>query len=292
MKPMPAMRSSIVFRSVVHKQLKIILKHSPKIISKNNRKMVIQERASKSIMNGSSISAVEDFEDMFSAPDNDSRIMSGMLDKLQCCEIDFEFPWEPRQVYLSTSTFRFTFPETDQLADCSPLHEISQISVLKNEKSSKSFRPQGHEEWSRQSIWEHQDSSDRWFVFAIYTVDGGINAGRTYFLRADSESSRKSWIKAIRKAAKAAVVGRDVEEMGKVTWLSRTIISLRRVHRDPLVQNTLAMLIAANFLLSCLQAQMVPLSSSNSLLFSTLDIIFTIAFFIELCINIFVNWFR
>jgi hypothetical protein len=281
------MRSSVVFKSVVHSQLKSILKH-PLVRSNSKRKKMIQNRSGTSRMVGSE----DDYKESLAVPESDEQLMAGVLDKLQCCELDFKSPWETRRAILSKSFFSLTFAESTGLADCIPLHEISHVVELNSKNRVRSFRPEGHEEWSRQSIWEQEDCSRNWFVLAIYTIDGGVNAGRTYFLRAESDSSRNDWIQAIRKRAKTVLKEREHQRMENSTWLERTKSYMHRVHGAPSTQNALALLIAVNFSVSCLEAQLVPSSSTDIEVFFSLDIMFTIAFVIELCINMFVHWFR
>jgi hypothetical protein len=240
-------------------------------------------------------------------------IKIGTLEKLQCCELDLQFPWERRETFISDKMLGFLFPESRDIADFIPIEEISQVSPLNNKNSSRSFRPQGHEEWCRQSIWSNESGADDWFVFAVYTIDGGLNAGRTYFLRADTDEHREDWVYILRQTAKAALRKREARALAMLDAIGRLRVSLRNAHQAAITQTGIAVLVTANFCVSCLQAcilfcnhmhnvpitkmresaqaQLRPLSPANSRLFFNIDVIFTVAFLVELGVNMFVNWF-
>ena len=278
-----------MFRSVVPGHLRSVMKKAP-ILKPLVKHKVIQRRASKA---SSECAGIDDFEQLSAVTENEAQVKVGLLEKLQSCEVDFQLPWEQRAVRLSKTMLSFTLPDSCKLADCVPVCEISHVSALKIHGGSHSYRPNDQEEWSRHSIWENHkdDGSENWFVFAVYTIDHGFNAGRTYFLRAQSDDDREEWIDAVRKMAKSALRERQMKMLSEMTTITRMKHQADQIYQSSVIQNSLAVLIAANFFMNCLQAQLYPSSLDSPSSFTIADNAFTTIFLIDLCVNMFAHWF-
>ena len=124
------------------------------------------------------------------------------MERLLATELDHSTQYQSRQAVLTNEHLLFApLESTSEILDLIPCHEISEVRALDIVGDYRSFRPHGHEDWCRQPINGLVQSLPL-FHFAVFTVDGGFNAGTTYFMRTNSEHDRFEWISSIQRAAK------------------------------------------------------------------------------------------
>jgi len=128
-------------------------------------------------------------------------------------------------------------------------------------------------------------------AFNIITVAGGFNGGRTYCLRVESESEMLSWVAALDAQVQQAKMAAELEALG--TCWSRTRAWARHLYDHAAVQLVIAFIIAASFLTSMVEAELRPAAASRTaLLLFHLEVVYAVAFSLELCVNVFGSWMR
>lgn len=135
----------------------------------------------------------------------------------------------------------------------------------------------------------HTHSINDTLEFCILTSKDGANRGRSYYLKCENSHDCAEWTSYLQGAIRLAVKReRDINAYLKVKNAVRDVFN-----RD-LTQACMAVVILLSFVNNVLEVQMDPgaeLRQDGTLLFERVDLAFTIVFVLELCVNLFVNWF-
>ena len=121
------------------------------------------------------------------------------------------------------------------------------------------------------------------FLFCVHTTPRGFNGGRAYYFRAASEAERDLWIGRIHDVIAADRVRQLYTQFSR---LQRFQSRCRAVYESAPLQNSVAALIAANFILSAAAAEIQPApGSSAEAAFSALEIFFTGVYLLPLSLS-------
>jgi hypothetical protein len=216
--------------------------------------------------------------------------------------------WKPMQVAMTTAGLFMARPDEEHLRDLIPLYEIRDVRK-KNEELTQHRREQiaGTSDMNKSArigglrnmkMTALIDSSTgveaeehSHFVIQIRTIEEGYNSGRTYFFDARSEDLCNEWFQLLRREADQALV---LMQAGP-SHFQKLRFRLRRFYRSVYVQSVVALLIFLCFIVNILQTEMAgPGNSSDSsdAAFATLENIFTIAFLLELLVNMVAHFIR
>jgi hypothetical protein len=129
------------------------------------------------------------------------------------------------------------------------------------------------------------------FIIQVRTIENGYNSGRTYFFDARSVELCNEWLHLLRKESDHAVV---LMQAGP-SHFQKLRFRLRRFYRSVFVQSTVAFLIFLCFIINILQTEMAGSgnsSDSSDAAFAALEYFFTIAFLLELLVNMTAHFIR
>ena len=136
---------------------------------------------------------------------------------------------------------------SDQILDRIPLLEIKDVKMHGGE---------GNEE----DIFAQDDDDDENFIFAITVVEDGYNSGRPTVLSAESEEEAARWAKTILE--KRSELQDRIQRALDGTWISRQQRHVRELMQQHLVEGVIAAAIIGAFVMSCLEAQVLPANGS------------------------------
>jgi hypothetical protein len=215
------------------------------------------------------------------------RLLEREIDKL-----DYDKRWQPRRVILTNRRIVLTRIGEDSVIDSIPLYEIERVVMHKSTVSSgdmssiqepakpKGVRTNGLGVVLGES--RHQ--------FDIFTFENGYNSGMTYNMSVTNEQDCAEILKTIEHLCHQDL--RRVERANDGTLIRRMQRGVRRFYNMQAMQWLIASFIFANFVLNVVQAELQPADNSDlQAFFDRCDEFFTIIFSIEICINLFANWF-
>jgi hypothetical protein len=218
-------------------------------------------------------------------------VKEGTLKKLAVTD-----EWIPVHVALTEVGIFMSRPNEDLLRDLIPLYEILDVKRKHRLDSTSSIRDHSARrvessassgKFNISSLMNRQDCvpDHDAHVFLIRTIEDGYNSGRVYFLRAESDEDCMVWIQSIRSGVQKAVM---LKEAGP-GLLRKTQFRVARFYRSVGMQSFVAFLIFIGFLANILQSEFTSDDANDA--FNGLEYFFTIAFTVELAINMFANLF-
>jgi hypothetical protein len=218
--------------------------------------------------------------------------------------------WKPMQVALTKAGLFLARPDEEHLRDLIPLYEIRDVKKKANDPSKYATKRRmdslgaNSEENQSPKIGALRnmkmtaliDSASEavegeHFIIQIRTVDNGYNSGRTYFFDARSVDSCNVWLQLLRKEVDLAVIHKQAGP----SRFQKLRFRLRRFYRSIYVQSIVAILIFLCFIVNIMQTEMAAgngLSESSEAGFAGLEYIFTIAFLLELLVNMAAHFIR
>lgn len=163
-----------------------------------------------------------------------------------------------------------------------PLHEVVKISKYASQVSLASKQDDGLP--SRRS---HQAAvpPDSEHILSIETIQNGYNFGRVFLLQVGSEETLDRWLHALERFRVE-----ETQAFNRRTYISRKQSALSSFYESKLVQYIVAFLIMSNFAIEAfsLQVRFDP-DSQQAQHLRNIDVCFTLAFFVELIINMSAN---
>ncbi len=232
---------------------------------------------------------------MGTMPKSDKILKFGTLGKLTS-----EYEWKDMSTALTSAGLFFSRPGSDVLRDLIPLYDIvdvkkrndipgdggaakldGHLSVpqMRRHASVPAFRIA-----TLASEGEREADSSNLHIIQLRTADDGYNSGRTYYLRADSESVCSDWLNQLRPAVSKAILLREAGP----SLFRRAKHHVYRFYHSFILQTGVAVLIFCSFLINIAQ---IELDGTNSdYVFYVLEILFTTAFAIELALNMFAHF--
>ncbi|EKX49828.1 hypothetical protein GUITHDRAFT_104223 [Guillardia theta CCMP2712] len=194
-------------------------------------------------------------ETNFRIADIEGILYDEVLEKMSA-----ERRFQKRRVILTRDKMMFCRENDAHVKEFIPLAEIA----LNGERSSTSAQD------SRMDLL-NEDSPGA--IYDINTEKDGFNSGRTFTFRLCKEQKRER--------ARAGS-----------TAFQRFQAKVAAFYSSNAVQGFVAVLIFANFIANAIESEIKPAEGTQvAKNFSTLDLIFTILFTIELCLNLLASWF-
>ena len=199
--------------------------------------------------------------------------------------------WKELRLVCTESRLLLTAVGCEKVKDCIPLSE-----VLRVRRSDNDFK---FEELSLQKMAAPQDAmpgssltNSASFFIEVLTASDGYNGGRPYIFRTSGSNEGVAWLEAIGRAAKTA---RKRALAAAKTPLQRMQMRCLQFYESSAVQVTVAIMIMGNFIVNTVQAEIMPegADEGDSLIarvFVMIDAFFSLAFGIELLINLAANW--
>lgn len=115
--------------------------------------------------------------------------------------------------------------------------------------------------------------------------------GTRYVFRVENEEECTEWVEALNKAVQSVRLRLERAQLG--SWQAKAKKLLVPMHESKAFQVIMVLLISTNFVVNLAEAQFLPPPGSReATIYWILDIVFTALFTIELCINLYVNWWR
>ena len=226
-------------------------------------------------------------------PKGDKVVKEGNLQKLAGAN-----EWKPVRAVLTAVGLFLSRPKEDLLRDLVPLYEVLEVkkknrlehSLSIIDSSTKRLEPSAScAKLNISSLMNKQEfvADNNVHVIQIRTIEDGYNSGRVYNLLAKSEEECTAWIQSIRSAVKHAVM---LKEAGPGVF-RKIQFRIARFYRSVAMQSFVAFLIFLSFLANILQTEFVSDASDDAAaVFSGLEYFFTIAFTVELAINMVANF--
>eukprot|EP00960_Hanusia_phi_P025633 745786-Hanusia_phi.AAC.2 len=185
-------------------------------------------------------------------------------------------------------------PDGDTVVDWIPLHEIEYVAHCRVDELPSDSREQPVEieyyDTNTKKLKRSVTYPDKHFrpqtEFKIKTIEDGFNSGRTYILKASSESECTDWMQTINEFLVNA----------RKLWRKRLLFiqfkrKLANFHDSDGVQVFIALLIAANFAATVTQLELLPPKGSKVYQqLDQLDLSFTILFAVDLAVNMVANF--
>jgi hypothetical protein len=238
-------------------------------------------------------------------PKADRIIKKGILWKLSSTH-----EWKPMDVALTTAGLFMARPDEEQLRDLIPLYEIRDVKKKADDpnlyttsrrldsvgSSSDDNHAQRIGTLRNMRMTALIDTASEvveseHFIIQVRTIEDGYNSGRTYFFDARSIELCNEWLHLLRKESDHAVV---LMQAGP-SHFQKLRFRLRRFYRSVFVQSTVAFLIFLCFIINILQTEMAGSgnsSDSSDAAFAALEYFFTIAFMLELLVNMAAHFIR
>lgn len=121
----------------------------------------------------------------------------------------------------------------------------------------------------------------------LKTMPDGFNCGRSYVFRVDSDEETDSFLTQIRVA-----VDQAIRNERKKSKFQESQMYCQDIWGSSRFQMVIALFIAANFIVNCATAQILPVDGSETAdAFEIVEIIFTVIFTVELVLNAYAHWF-
>jgi hypothetical protein len=206
--------------------------------------------------------------------------------------------WKPVRAALTAVGIFLSRPNEDLLRDLIPLYEVLEVKkksrleptssiALSNSSMRRLESPASCEKINISSLMNKSEivTDHGSHVLQIRTIEDGYNSGKVYLLRAESEEDCAAWIQSIRSGVKQAVM---LKEAGPGLF-RKTQFRVARFYRSVEVQSIVAVLIFLSFLANIFQTEFMSDGSDDA--FDGLEYFFTIAFTVELVINMCANFF-
>jgi hypothetical protein len=228
-------------------------------------------------------------------PRPDKILKSGILGKLTS-----EYEWKEMTTALTSAGLFFARPGSDVLRDLIPLYDVVDVKKrndvpgdgdaaklggqLDGPKVKRGISARTFRKATMTSEGEHEAKSSSLHIIQLRTTDDGYNSGRTYYLRADSDASCNEWCNQLRSAVNQAVLIRDAGP----SLFRRAKHHVYRFYHSFMVQSCVAALIFCSFLINIAQTELD--GSDSDAAFNVLEILFTVAFAIELATNMFAHF--
>jgi hypothetical protein len=202
--------------------------------------------------------------------------------------------WKPVHVAITAVGIFLSRPNEDLLRDLIPLYEVLEVNKKIRLDSTPSIanqssrRPEPSSSCAKLNISslmtrnEFAADNDA-HVLQIRTIEDGYNSGRVYLLRTESEEGCNAWIQSIRSGVTQAVM---LKEAGPGLF-RKTQFRVARFYRSAGMQSFVAILIFLSFIANIFQTEFMSDGSDDA--FDGLEYFFTIAFTVELAINLFAN---
>jgi hypothetical protein len=203
--------------------------------------------------------------------------------------------WKDRVLYLTEDEISIALPGASNLKDKVPLEAIRLVSCRQSEEELET--PGSTDMLKAKSIraWEQIEAAaggsqdfDHDAVFIVHVVGEESSSDRAYSFRTRSQAEKEEWIREIKQTARRAKQRR----LAAGSPLLRLQQTARRVYVSSPFQSLVALLIVANFIANAAQSELQPASgSTEDVIFSHIDMIFTIVFATELVVNMTAHWF-
>jgi hypothetical protein len=196
-------------------------------------------------------------------PSDSSRLVDCNLLKL-----DQNFEWKPFRVVTTEDHILFSKSGTQFVFDSIPLLDIVNIEKNIQEENIPCFVDYQSSEHrvdedllhGSTATWRRiKDQGSRVPCFEVRTREGGYNAGRSFYLKGDSEESSAEFANTLDRLKKAA----EIREAGRKSWLRRLKSRALRVYQSNSCQSIVAALIAANFVVNVTQTEIQPVDGST-----------------------------
>ena len=260
--------------------------------------------------------ADDDQDGLFGAHDTDSLrirkgdevLREGILEKRI---VGKEISWAPRYVSLTKDALLFTVNPGGEVRDsvklldiarCGDTHSNDHALFLNgNEKADKGLKKStsaaalsktrsfvGSFTSARQETEEQTKVASEWdHSLEIHTE----RYGRTYYLRAETEEEKDEWEQAINQAYTGAVEKQKHDL--QLSLRRRFKLRMRRVVNSKLCQNCISLLLVTNFVLNVYDSEACHEDGSEMrALLDNADSAFTVIYFLELMVNMYVHWFK
>jgi hypothetical protein len=218
--------------------------------------------------------------------------------------------WKPTRVALTEEAINMSKPNDDSLRDIIPLLDISWVKktdmlpeyeTLRNfdARSDSNQYPSGSlriPSWGSAPLNRYQQSGliaslsqegvmSNLHIVQVQTIEGGLNCGKTYHLRCQSEEQCDAWVDAIQSAHSRAI---------RIASPSTLVLHQRRLraaYHHPSFQSAVAVLISACFLANVIQTELelngaIPPGGAVDSALVTFEAFFTVCFVLELALNI------
>uniref|UniRef100_A0A7S0QNQ4 EF-hand domain-containing protein n=1 Tax=Cryptomonas curvata TaxID=233186 RepID=A0A7S0QNQ4_9CRYP len=204
-------------------------------------------------------------------------------------KLNHEFEWTPRQLALTVSNLCFSFVGEDCMRDNIFLHEVTFVSS-RDHLPGLGEQNESKGQWNQNSAWYSIKEQDRnIFAFEVQTTDHGYNSGRSYYFGTRSKEERGLWVSKMQDTITASKLKRQAEENSRWTLAQ---IHCKRFYDSDFLQGCVAFLIFSNFVANVAQSELQPIAGSFAdSSFTNVDTFFTAIFALELCVNLFANWF-
>jgi hypothetical protein len=223
-------------------------------------------------------------------PKGDEVLMKGIMQKYSS-----SYLLKTTEVYLTAEALCMSRPGEELIRDLIPIDQILDVKKTSkyhefegNQASMNHLRRVGSMRTLRISSLVDEDTMDNEkHVIQIRTEEGGYNSGRTFFLRTPTDAECQTWIQAIRSAVQSA---KKMKRGGAAT-LSNVQFMMWKAYNSVYSQSLAALLIFASFLVNILQTELTSSRGDPALPFDALELFFTIAFTVELVINMLAHFF-
>ena len=210
------------------------------------------------------------------------------------------------------TSFLIAKPDEVKVLDCIPLQDIeevvmvnqtSHVAMLENpletRRSSIRSNPKSPPDARRTSVHScpigrttsDQEREELLMAksFNIITNAKSYHHGRTFSLRVATESECHEWIQSLSSAVRQAKKRAEMEALG--SRLAQVRSMARHAYETTFSQSCFATVIVASFATSLAEAEIQPLPDSEAhRYFTRMELVFAIAFAIELAFNIFGSW--
>lgn len=114
--------------------------------------------------------------------------------------------------------------------------------------------------------------------------------GRTYYFRATSSHECDEWIESFNEARRLAE--EEYQRNLDLSNAERLRLAVQRSYDSNVTQMGISLVLIANFIISIVQSELTAgMDDDLNKQFDTIDMAFTIAYSVELCVNLYAHWF-
>jgi hypothetical protein len=223
-------------------------------------------------------------------PKGDEVLMKGIVQKYSSSS-----DWKTTEVCLTAEALCMSRPGEELIRDLIPIDQILDVKKTSkyhefesNQASMNHLRKVNSMRTLRiSSLVDEETINNEKHVIQIRTEEDGYNSGRTFFLRTPTDAECQTWIQAIRSAVQSA----KKMNRGGATTLSNIRFMVWKTYNSVYSQSLVALLIFSSFLVNILQTELTSSRGDPALPFDALELFFTIAFTVELVINMLAHFF-
>ena len=202
--------------------------------------------------------------------------------------------WPARRVVLTEEGIYFGKVDTLKLIDFVPLVEVDRLEAIDHEqKMIRKKRLLSRSGKAGPSVTGDgkaptHTGADKYAVFVIRPIEGGMNSGRPVVLQAVSHRDMHGWMDSIHDSVAKAKIKLEKSRNRIDVWQDHA----RRFYESDKMQYLAGIMIFASYFTSILDSQLQPEKGSvvESNLF-IMEILFTVIFTLELLLNMFGSWF-